>query len=178
MTRISTRFALICAIALLASARASGDEIQRGASPPFGSMSAGVFDKVNNANLNVHFAIPVLVKAGRGLPFNYLLTYDNMIWRYNNNVWNPVTQWGWRGITETLLGVVTYDQTQGSCTSGGNNYSYNIYSDWDYHGPDGFTAEFGESIQLSDQSTTTPPGCTPTGPPYSAITHTCISIEN
>ena len=45
---------------------------------------------------------------------------------------------------------------------------HNIYSDWDYHGPDGFTAEFGESIQISDQSTTTPPGCTPTGPPYSA----------
>ena len=168
MTRISIRFALICAIALLASASAFGDEIQRGASPPFGSMSAGVFDKVNNANLNVHFAIPVLVKAGRGLPLNYLLTYDNMVWRYNNNVWNPVTQWGWRGITETLLGVVTYDQTQGSCTSGGNTYFYNIYSDWDYHGPDGFTAEFGESIQISDQSTTTPPGCTPTGPPYSA----------
>ena len=76
MTRISTRFALICAIALLASASASGDEIQRGASPPFGSMSAGVFDKVNNANLNVHFAIPVLVKAGRGLPLGYLQGRD------------------------------------------------------------------------------------------------------
>ena len=32
---------------------------------PFGSFSGGSFDAVNNANLNVHFAIPVISKAGR-----------------------------------------------------------------------------------------------------------------
>src|SRR5436853_6453042 len=35
---------------------------------PFGSFSGGPFDIVNNQDLNVHFAIPVLNKAGRGLP--------------------------------------------------------------------------------------------------------------
>ncbi|MGA7630598.1 MAG: hypothetical protein WCB11_07510, partial [Terriglobales bacterium] len=37
--------------------------------PPFGSFGGGPFDTVNLGNLNVHFAIPVLNKAGRGLPF-------------------------------------------------------------------------------------------------------------
>ena len=42
--------------------------------PPFGTFSGGPFDFVNNANLNVHFEIPVVNKAGRGLPFVYTLT--------------------------------------------------------------------------------------------------------
>ena len=46
---------------------------------PFGSFSGGP-DAVNNANLNVHLSVPVLVKAGRGLPLNYTLDYDNSVW--------------------------------------------------------------------------------------------------
>src|SRR5207253_5399298 len=46
---------------------------------PFGSFSGGPFDIVNNQDLNVHFAIPVLNKAGRGLPFNYSDGYDSTI---------------------------------------------------------------------------------------------------
>jgi hypothetical protein len=47
--------------------------------PPFGSFSGGP-DVVNNANLDVHLSIPVVNKAGRGLPFYYLLTDDSFIW--------------------------------------------------------------------------------------------------
>ena len=38
--------------------------------PPYGSFGGGPFDTVNLGNLNVHFAIPVIHKAGRGMPFN------------------------------------------------------------------------------------------------------------
>ena len=48
--------------------------------PPFGSFGGGPFDTVNLGNLNVHFAIPVLHKAGRGVPFTYDLSYDSSIW--------------------------------------------------------------------------------------------------
>ncbi len=48
--------------------------------PPFGSFSGGPFDVVNNANLNVHLTIPVIAKAGRGLPFGYSLIYDSSVW--------------------------------------------------------------------------------------------------
>ena len=47
--------------------------------PSFGSLGGGPFDRVNLGNFNVHFAIPVLHKAGRGLPFNYDIAYDNSV---------------------------------------------------------------------------------------------------
>ena len=62
--------------ALLLSLLISGvayAQVQTG-TPPFGSFSGGPFDTVNNANLDVHFAIPIVNKAGRGLPFYYLTT--------------------------------------------------------------------------------------------------------
>src|SRR6266536_2128197 len=48
--------------------------------PPFTSSSGGPFDSVNEGSLNVHFAIPVLHKAGRGIPFAYDLIYDSSLW--------------------------------------------------------------------------------------------------
>jgi len=46
---------------------------------PFGSFGGGPFDVVNLGNLNVHFTIPILHKAGRGMPFTYDLSYDSSI---------------------------------------------------------------------------------------------------
>jgi hypothetical protein len=66
--------------------------------PPFSSVSGGPFDVINNANLNVHFQIPVINKAGRTLPFYYLLSYDSSVWypagASGNQTWVPVTGWG------------------------------------------------------------------------------------
>ncbi|MGA2234437.1 MAG: RHS repeat-associated core domain-containing protein [Terriglobales bacterium] len=71
--------------------------------PPFGSLGGGPFDTVNLGNLNVHFAIPVLNKAGRGTPFSYNLAYDSSIWQ-------PVTSSGttsWTNVTDTNWGWTT-----------------------------------------------------------------------
>ena len=46
---------------------------------PFNSYGGGPFDTVNLGNLNVHFSVPVLHKAGRGIPFVYDLNYDSSI---------------------------------------------------------------------------------------------------
>ena len=35
---------------------------------------------MNNANLNVYFAIPVINKAGRSLPFSYSLMYNSSVY--------------------------------------------------------------------------------------------------
>src|ERR1700691_6032722 len=79
--------------------------------PPFGSLGGGPFDTVNLGNLNVHFAIPVLHKAGRGIPFTYDLGYDSSIWTpgSSNGVvqWQPALYWGWRGQTEAKVGYVS-----------------------------------------------------------------------
>jgi hypothetical protein len=114
--------------------------------PPFGSFGGGPFDTVNLANLNVHFAIPVLHKAGRGIPFNYDLTYDSSVWYPSScsggtPCWLPVPNWGWRGTTEVTTGYVSYQDTVttvGSCEK--DSYAYF------YHDPLGVSHAFWPPI--------------------------------
>ena len=77
MSRSHARIAFLLAALLLVSVSVRG-QVATGF-PPYGSFSPGTFDTVNNANLNVHFSIPVISKAGRGLPFSYALTYDRLV---------------------------------------------------------------------------------------------------
>ena len=87
----------LAAFIILGAAIASG-QVSTG-TPPFGSFGGGPSDTVNLGNLNVHFAIPVLHKAGRGVPFTFDLSYDSSIW-YQGTVngttqWVPTANWGW-----------------------------------------------------------------------------------
>ncbi len=83
--------------------------------PTFGSFGGGPFDTVNLGNLNVHFSIPVLNKAGRGTAFTYNLAYDSSLWTpavvSGSTVWQPAGNWGWQGQTEVSLGFITYTLT-------------------------------------------------------------------
>lgn len=69
--------------------------------PPFGSLSSFGFDAVNNRNLNVYFAIPLVSSQGRGLPLNLTLINNSLLWQKVNNTWTPVVDaagnptWGW-----------------------------------------------------------------------------------
>jgi RHS repeat-associated protein len=98
--------------------------------PPFGSFGGGPFDTVNLGNLNAHFAIPVIHKAGRGMPFTYDLSYDSSIWypvtSSGTTTWTPVPNWGWRGVTEVATGYVSYTTTYqfGHCTQTTYTYFY------------------------------------------------------
>jgi RHS repeat-associated protein len=91
---------------------------------PFGSFGGGPFDTVDLANLDVHFQIPVINKAGRGLPFDYILSYDNSVW-YPSSVsgqttWTQVSNWGWTNLSQGLPGTLTYHAISGRCmTSNG-----------------------------------------------------------
>ncbi len=159
------RIAVSLALTLLLAHAALSWQVSYGLQP-FGSFSGGPFDIVNNQDLNVHFAIPVLNKAGRGLPFNYSDGYDSTIWSIQNSAWTPANQWGWPvGGFAPSFGYVYYDVTQGSCISGGQTYYYNIYSYWNFAQPSnpGYITPF--SFTLSDASVGTP--CTG-APPYSA----------
>ena len=89
--------------------------------PPFGSFGGGPFDTVNLGNLNVHFAIPVLHKVGRGVPFSYDLSYDSSIW-YQATIagvvqWTPSADWGWTSNSNAVIGRVT-SVTTSKATSG------------------------------------------------------------
>jgi hypothetical protein len=119
--------------------------------PPFSSVTTSTFDTVNNANLNVHFEIPVVVKAGRGIPFSYVLNYDSSVWSPvlsgGKTVWTPVQGWGWRGVTEVATGYVYYNTVPTVCLYHGQVIeSYNVYNNWAYHDPFGIVHPFNITI--------------------------------
>ena len=161
-------------VALLVAGLPSFAQVATGL-PPYASFSGGPFDSVNNANLNVHFAIPVVAKAGRGLPFNYLLNYDSSIWvpvgASGNQTWTPVGQttttpstWGWAGTAQAITGFVTYWITQGQCSYDAKPYNYTIYSSWAYIDGSGTSHPF-PGLSVSNGNSTP---CSPTQyPSYS-----------
>ncbi len=64
--------------------------------PPFSSTSGGSFDSIDLGNLNVHIEIPIISRAGRGIPLHYSWSYDRSIWYPSGGAWTPVSNWGWR----------------------------------------------------------------------------------
>ena len=114
---------LCCSLALLISAPLATAQVATG-TYPYGTFDNKGFDTINVGNLNVHFSIPVLNKAGRGIPFYYNLSFDSSVW-YPVTVsgvqtWTPVQGFGWSGDTEVATGYVSYVQnvsTRGACTT-------------------------------------------------------------
>jgi len=109
----------------------------------FGSFGGGPFDSINLGNLNVHFAVPILHKAGRGVPFDYALSYDSSIWTpgtVNGTLqWVPAANWGWTAQTLATIGYLYTATTdsQGTpikCSGGFGVYttytSTYTYYDW------------------------------------------------
>ncbi len=88
--------------------------------PPFGSFGGGPVDTINLANLNAHISIPVFSKAGRGIPFNYNISYDTSIWTpvgtSGSQTWAPTGAFGW-----ALLAV-------GQAVVTGHYVGYNIWT--------------------------------------------------
>jgi len=124
--------------------------VQRGI-PPFGSFGGGPFDVLNLANLNGHFAIGVRHKAGRGMPFDYTISYDTSVW-YPASVngvqtWQSVSGYGWN-VPSTATGSISNQVVatqQIPCSPPGDMhlitliaYAYYVYTD-----PAGWTHPFG-----------------------------------
>src|SRR2546428_14073483 len=106
MTPRHLRTALLAGLAVAISG--TGRAQVKTGTPPFGSFSGGP-DIINNANLNLHLSIPVRVKAVRGIPSSYVLSYDTSVWYPAGSVGTPVSKWGMRSTTEAALGYVTND---------------------------------------------------------------------
>jgi RHS repeat-associated protein len=92
--------------------------------PQFGSFSGGP-DVVNNANLNVHLAVPLIHKLGRGTNFDYDIIYDSSVWNQggsgSSRFWLPVANWGW-GSNSTfgtgLTGYINFSSSTTYCYDG------------------------------------------------------------
>lgn len=146
--RIGNVAPLICLLLSFASVSSRAQAPATGL-PPLASFGGGPFDAINLANLNVHLAIPIFGRAGRGLPFNYSLSYDSLVWESGSSngqaAWVPVVSgnqigWGWRAVTEGATGYVT---------SGGGSTTWGCYqgilateatvtfTNFNYHDPSG-----------------------------------------
>lgn len=98
---------------------------------PFGSFTSGP-DVINLGNLNVHFAVPVINKPGRGLPFSYNLSYDSSVWSpasaSGTSSWTPIANWGWRGQTDAAVGYISFSTGTSTCRSDdGTTQPYTVY---------------------------------------------------
>src|ERR1700756_3449569 len=116
-------------------------QVQTG-TPPFGTFSGGSFDTVDLANLNVHFGVPILQKAGRGIQFHYVMDYESSIWvptvSGSSTSWQPINNnWGWRAQSEALTGSVKVRSTTGSCffTDPNSGLRYKIQYPTTTYGP-------------------------------------------
>jgi hypothetical protein len=100
----------IYALLLLLSANVGISQVATGIYT-YGTYDNQGFDTINVGNLNVHFAMPVLHKSGRGAPFTYDLGYDSSVWvpvdTSGTTVWVPAQNWGWQGSTEMAAGYIT-----------------------------------------------------------------------
>jgi RHS repeat-associated protein len=105
-------------VALAVIPTISSSQVSTG-TPPFSSFGGGPFDTVNLGNLNVHFAISVLNKAGRGSPFSYSLGYDSSVWSPATSSgvtsWVPLSNWGWAVNSPALGGSITTGSRQFRC---------------------------------------------------------------
>jgi len=103
--------------AILLVAATSMAQVSTGA-PPLGSFSSGP-DVINLGNLNVHFAVPVISKPGRGTPFDYILSFDSSVWTpllsAGTRSWQSDPNWGWRAITEAATGYVSFQRNTVQC---------------------------------------------------------------
>src|ERR1022692_1956253 len=100
-----SRLALFASALALAASSGFAQNPPTTGLPPLGSFAGGPFDTVNLANLNTHFSIPVFSRPGVGIPFSYSLSYDSLVWvPVPGGQWQPVSNWGWRAVTEAATG--------------------------------------------------------------------------
>ena len=129
---------LLCIVLLLVVGGAASAQVATGSSA-FGAFGGGPFDTVNLGNLNTHFEIPVFGKAGRGLPFNYALTYDSSVWSPHNSngtsVWTNGFNWGWKPESANAVGYITASEVYYECGYPNQGSQYIKFTQWVYHNP-------------------------------------------
>jgi hypothetical protein len=92
---------------------------------PYGTFDNKGFDTINVGNLNVHFGIPILNKAGRGMNFRYNLFFDNSVWfpvTVNGTmIWQPSSTFGWGVDTNVATGFASYNTYIVTCVNPDTN---------------------------------------------------------
>jgi RHS repeat-associated protein len=143
---------VICS--LLAAASVSAQNPGTG-TYPFSNLDSFGFDSINPGNLNVHFTIPIVNKQGRGLPFQYSLVFDGLIWTpagsLGSQVWTPDASFGLHGhlLNDGYKGFLSYTSVSRKCFDDPGNPGYYdwmpILSHYVYHDEFGVLHPFNYS---------------------------------
>jgi hypothetical protein len=75
---VCVRHSFLVLVVLVLAATATFAQVQTG-TPAFASYGGGP-EALNLANLNAHWTIPAIHKAGRGTNFTYDLGFDSSVW--------------------------------------------------------------------------------------------------
>jgi RHS repeat-associated protein len=140
MSRPTVVFALFFLVVAVMPSSSHAQAVGTGF-PLFNSFAQHDIDTINEGNLNIHLEIPIFAKAGRGLPINYVISYDALnwypllsptnnvlYWTYTNSMWPPGM--GWHTGFQPIAGYVLYDEIfqQHACNGLGlvqrTNYTY------------------------------------------------------
>jgi len=172
MRKTQFKFLYVLFILVLIDCMPSLAQVATG-TPPFGSFGGGP-DVIDLGNLNVHLAIPVLNKAGRGMPFTYTLTYDSSVWSPSvssgDGTWTPSLNWGWLGQTAISSGYISYRSLTTVCGTEVGNPKIGFHfdqtgtnttlSNFVYFDPFGIPHPFAGVYEWEESSTGTPCGST------------------
>ena len=153
----------------------------------YGTYDTPGLDSINVGNLNVHLNLPVLNKAGRGLPFYYNLSYDSSIWSPTSSSglksWTPVQNFGWNGQTDGPMGYLTYQSFSGQCPmDGGGTEIYHYRTAYIYTDAFGVSHSFPVTVLVgvdpNDCSGITPGPASATAADGSGYSLTASSTSN
>jgi RHS repeat-associated protein len=136
---------------------ASGAVAQIIGIPRFGSIQNGGFDKIDNANLNVMFAIPVVSTGSRGVNLNASIPYNSLTWAISGTYWLPsvdssgASAWGW-GTQAVPVGTPYFHYRRFRCIAndGTNQWSYQ-YNGYGYRDPNGTVHTFSLNFTLAER---------------------------
>jgi RHS repeat-associated protein len=120
---------------------------------PYGTYDKPGLDTINVGSLNVHFAIPILNKTGRGIPFTYNLSYDSSIWTPASVSgamrWQPVGGLGWNAQTAAMSGYVTASYSTNRSGSGSCSTTTERWTQYVFHDPIGKAHPFNGMTSIS-----------------------------
>lgn len=92
---------LLIAISMVWSACATHAQVPGTGAYAYASFDNRGFDAVNLGNLNTRFTISIVNRVGRGLPFNYVIQNEGLIWAPvttgSTTAWVPDPSWGFNG---------------------------------------------------------------------------------
>jgi len=107
---VKNKFAIIIALFVAFLSVSAKAQVSTG-TPWMGSFTGGP-DVINLGNLNVNWTIPLINKAGRGIPFTLAPTVDSSVWypvtSNGTTSWHPRNSFGWGGLPGGSGGSLTY----------------------------------------------------------------------